>query len=43
MATYDFDIGIIGGGAAGLTVAAGSARLGARTLLIEKEPHLGGD
>ncbi len=43
MATYDFDIGIIGGGAAGLTVAAGAARLGARTLLIEKEPHLGGD
>lgn len=43
MATYDFDIGIIGGGAAGLTVAAGAARLGARTLLIEKEPQLGGD
>lgn len=40
---YDFDIGIIGGGAAGLTVAAGAAQLGARTLLVEKEPHLGGD
>ncbi|GAB4341387.1 MAG: FAD-dependent oxidoreductase [Desulfobulbaceae bacterium] len=43
MATYDFDIGVIGGGAAGLTVAAGAAQLGARTLLIEKEPALGGD
>jgi pyruvate/2-oxoglutarate dehydrogenase complex dihydrolipoamide dehydrogenase (E3) component len=43
MATYDFDIGIIGGGAAGLTVASGSAQLGAKTLLIEKEKELGGD
>jgi pyruvate/2-oxoglutarate dehydrogenase complex dihydrolipoamide dehydrogenase (E3) component len=41
--TYDYDIGIIGGGAAGLTVTSGAAQLGARTLLIEKEPHLGGD
>jgi pyruvate/2-oxoglutarate dehydrogenase complex dihydrolipoamide dehydrogenase (E3) component len=40
---YDYDIGIIGGGAAGLTVAAGTARLGLRTLLVEKEPRLGGD
>ncbi|GAK61559.1 tRNA uridine 5-carboxymethylaminomethyl modification enzyme GidA [Candidatus Vecturithrix granuli] len=43
MATYDFDIGILGGGSAGLTIAAGSAMLGAKTLLIEKEAHLGGD
>jgi len=43
MAAYDFDLGILGGGAAGLTVAAGAARLGVRTLVIEKEPHLGGD
>ncbi|MFZ7113457.1 MAG: FAD-dependent oxidoreductase, partial [Desulfatiglandales bacterium] len=43
MTTYDYDIGIIGGGAAGLTVASGAARLGARTLLIEKEQKLGGD
>ncbi len=43
MTTYDFDIGIIGGGAAGLTVAAGAAQLGARTLLVEREPRLGGD
>lgn len=40
---YDYDIGIIGGGAAGLTVASGSAQLGAKTLLIENEPKLGGD
>lgn len=43
MAKYDYDIGIIGGGAAGLTVASGAARLGAKTLLIEKEKELGGD
>lgn len=43
MAGFDYDIGIIGGGAAGLTVAAGAARLGARTLLVEKEKDLGGD
>jgi len=43
MKNYDFDIGIIGGGAAGLTVASGAAQLGAKTLLIEKEPELGGD
>ncbi len=40
---YDFDLGVIGGGSAGLTVAAGAARAGARTLLIEREPVLGGD
>jgi len=43
MTDYDYDIGIIGGGAAGLTVASGAAQLGAKTLLIEKEPALGGD
>jgi pyruvate/2-oxoglutarate dehydrogenase complex dihydrolipoamide dehydrogenase (E3) component len=43
MSKFDFDIGVIGGGAAGLTVAAGAAKLGAGTLLIEKEPALGGD
>jgi pyruvate/2-oxoglutarate dehydrogenase complex dihydrolipoamide dehydrogenase (E3) component len=43
MAKYDYDIGIIGGGAAGLTVASGAAQLGAKTLLIEKEKELGGD
>ncbi len=43
MANYDFDIGILGGGAAGLTVASGAAQLGAKTLLVEKEKELGGD
>jgi pyruvate/2-oxoglutarate dehydrogenase complex dihydrolipoamide dehydrogenase (E3) component len=43
MAGYDYDIGIIGGGAAGLTVASGAAQLGAKALLIEKEAALGGD
>lgn len=43
MASYDYDIGIIGGGAAGLTVAAGAAQLGAKTILINKDPKLGGD
>jgi len=43
MATYDYDIGIVGGGAAGLTVASGAAQLGAKTLLVEKEKELGGD
>lgn len=43
MADFDYDIGIIGGGAAGLTIASGAAQLGAKVLLIEKEPSLGGD
>ena len=43
MSDYDFDIGIIGGGSAGLTVTSGAAQLGAKTLLIEKENKLGGD
>ncbi len=43
MANYDFDIGVIGSGAAGLTVTAGAAQAGAKTLLVEKEKELGGD
>lgn len=43
MADYEYDLGIIGGGAAGLTVASGAAQLGAKTLLVEKETALGGD
>ncbi len=43
MASYDYDIAVIGAGAAGLTVTAGAAQAGAKTLLIEKEPVLGGD
>jgi len=43
MAKYDFDVGVLGGGSGGLTVAAGAAQLGAKTLLIDKEGKLGGD
>ena len=43
MAAYDYDIGIIGGGAAGLTVASGAAQLGAKTVLVEQDRLLGGD
>jgi pyruvate/2-oxoglutarate dehydrogenase complex dihydrolipoamide dehydrogenase (E3) component len=43
MANYEYDLGVLGGGAAGLTVTAGAAQLGAKTILIEKEKELGGD
>jgi len=43
MAQFDYDIGVIGAGAAGLTVASGAAQLGAKTALIEKGELLGGD
>jgi pyruvate/2-oxoglutarate dehydrogenase complex dihydrolipoamide dehydrogenase (E3) component len=43
MSKYDYDLGIIGGGAAGLTAAAGAAQFGAKTILIEKSAKLGGD
>ncbi|MCJ2163960.1 MULTISPECIES: FAD-dependent oxidoreductase [unclassified Pseudodesulfovibrio] len=43
MAEFDYDIGVIGGGAAGLTVASGAAQLGVKTVLIERASQLGGD
>ncbi|MBZ5622238.1 MAG: FAD-dependent oxidoreductase [Acidobacteriia bacterium] len=43
MTRYDIDIGVLGGGSAGLTIASGAARFGAKTLLIERENALGGD
>jgi pyruvate/2-oxoglutarate dehydrogenase complex dihydrolipoamide dehydrogenase (E3) component len=43
MSKYAYDLGIIGGGAAGLTAAAGAAQFGAKTILIEKSSKLGGD
>lgn len=43
MSNYDYDVGILGGGSAGLTIAAGAAQFGAKTLLVEKEERLGGD
>jgi len=42
MAQTTHDIIIIGGGAAGLTIAAGCSQLGMRTALIENQ-HMGGD
>ncbi len=39
---YEYDLCIIGGGAAGLVVAAGAATLGAKVVLVEKNA-LGGD
>ena len=42
MPTYDYDLAVIGGGAAGLTAAGIAATLGAKTLLVERE-RLGGD
>lgn len=38
----DFDLAVIGAGAAGLSVAAGAAQLGARVALIERD-RMGGD
>src|SRR5271168_1426021 len=38
----DFDVAIIGAGAAGLSVAAGAAQLGASVALIERD-RMGGD
>ncbi len=43
MPKYDYDLIVIGGGAAGLTCSTGAGSLGAKTLLIEKEKELGGD
>lgn len=43
MAAFDYDLGILGGGAAGLTAAVGAAQFGAKTILIEKAGKLGGD
>jgi pyruvate/2-oxoglutarate dehydrogenase complex dihydrolipoamide dehydrogenase (E3) component len=42
LARPEFDIVVIGGGSAGLVVAAGAAQLGARVALVEKH-ELGGD
>jgi len=43
MAEYDYDVGVLGGGAAGLTAASGASQFGAKTILIEKSEKLGGD
>lgn len=43
MARFEYDLAILGGGAAGLTVASGASQLGAKTVLVERERSLGGD
>src|SRR5690349_4103661 len=42
MGKPEFDLAVIGGGAGGLVVAAGGAKVGAKVALIEKD-RLGGD
>ena len=43
MSKFDYDTIVMGGGAAGLTASIWSARLGCKTLIVEKEKALGGD
>lgn len=43
MPKHDYDLIVIGGGAAGLTASTFAGQAGAKTLLIEREPKLGGD
>ncbi len=43
MSKFDYGTIVIGGGAAGLTASIWSARLGRKTLIVEKEKALGGD
>src|SRR5690606_37559609 len=40
--TNQYDVAVVGGGLAGLTAAIYSARAGARTILLEAAPTLGG-
>ncbi len=37
-----FELVVVGGGLAGITAAAQAAQLGVRTLLVERDPHIGG-
>lgn len=40
---YKYDVVVAGGGTAGVAAAVGAAKAGARTLLIERNPYLGGE
>jgi NADPH-dependent 2,4-dienoyl-CoA reductase/sulfur reductase-like enzyme len=42
MLELKYDAAVIGGGAAGLAAAKSAAEAGLRTVIIEREPHLGG-
>lgn len=39
---YDYDVAVLGGGPAGLAAAIKATENGARTIIIERESHLGG-
>lgn len=41
--TLQYDIVVVGGGTAGVAAAVGASRAGAKTLLIERNPYLGGE
>jgi len=43
LSKYDYDLIVIGGGAAGLTASTFAGQSAAKTLLIEKAKKLGGD
>lgn len=40
---YRYDAVVVGGGTAGVAAAVGAGRAGAKTLLIERNPYLGGE
>lgn len=39
----NYDVVVVGGGTAGVSAAVGAAKAGAKTLLIERSPYLGGE
>ena len=43
MREYQYDVVVAGGGAAGVAAAVGARKAGARTLLVERNPYLGGE
>lgn len=40
---YQYEVAVIGGGTAGVSAAVGAAKTGAKTLLVERSPYLGGE
>jgi len=43
VAQASFDVAVVGGGSAGLAAAVSAARIGSRTLLVERSDLLGGN